>query len=199
MAQRVLDNSEALFGCPRVEVLSQIIGMDKDGAYKKTRSGYRMTYQSYNDTPLRQVILGSMLSEEEKELIIEEGLGESLFRTQFLSQQQLERINANFNEAWRCYVLEDEQKYRPFWTNKGDCNMVGPNMPMDWFYSCLSSKKPEVQMTLARHCPDQFLPLMIGNKAKEKYGNAKAEEIVEARMSGDPQRIWKVKFGGRYS
>lgn len=111
------------------------------------------------------------------------------------SHTQLERIDADMKRAWRFYVLDDPDRYLPYWTNKGDTSMIGPNMPEDWFYSCLESKKPEVQMCLARYCPERFLPLMVGKKAREKYGTDTVEQVVEARMSGDPKRVWKVQFG----
>lgn len=83
LAMRVLNNTEELFGASRVDVLSQIIEMDENGTYKKNHTGRRGTH-TYNDSPLDALISGSMLSEEEKELLIEQGHGDSLFRTQFL-------------------------------------------------------------------------------------------------------------------
>lgn len=121
-------------------------------------------------------------------------ISKELFTRQILTEQQLIKMNVNMYEAWKYYPLSEEtaKKYQPDWTNKGDVEMISPNMPDEWAKKIITSKKDNVMARFARYGPQRYLPLLIGKEVKKTWYEFSA--VLEARISGKPEAIWEKVY-----
>jgi hypothetical protein len=121
---------------------------------------------------------------------------EKLIGKQILTEQQLITMEAKMYKAWPLYPLSDPDKYRPNWTNKGDPDMIGPNMPDEWAQEIMTSKKDVVIHKFAKFGPKKFLPLLIGRETK-RWSCKGTPEIIHARLSGNKEAEWTKVFSNR--
>jgi hypothetical protein len=162
-----------------------------------TVEALQYVYAKYSNprNVINQVIQNVYLDEESIDLILNRSSREyatNLFGRQFLAEAQLVKMGWKLYHAWKYYPLSNPEEYQPNWTNKGDRDMISPNMPDDWAEQIITSKKDVVIKRFALFGPTKYLPLLIGKEAKRKWHEY--ADIVQARLFGNKELIWEKVF-----
>ena len=163
---------------------------DLDDRFKKKlmmrKGGY--TKDQHIETPFNDLISKERLSDDVLDFFVGNDLYErTLYHHQFLTEEQIEKMGISKYEAWNRVVLSDAETYRPNWTNKGDPEMIGPNMPDEYGQACVTSKKESVVRRMAKWGPEKYLLKLMGR-------DKQADDTIAARLSNDPDRIWNATF-----
>lgn len=170
-----------------------------------------ITYKD-SDKLIEHIIDNVYLDEPAVDFIIDHtqntpDLKRELYGKQFLTVAQVTRaglttvqsVSAGYtkNRVWNIYPVSDPKEGRPSWTNKGDVDMIGPNMPDAWAEAIITSKKDKVIQRFAMFGPKKYLPLIMREPTK-KHSYYQYMDIIQARLSGNQELMWLNIFKNHY-